>query len=151
MPRNVGTLLVTAMLFGLSAAVYDTALPVYLDRVGMSPRSMGWIYFVPALLAVVAPIIIGVWSDRIGRKVIFAFVLVAQGIATLLTPLFSGKWMQLAVKCLRDPCFQSREALHSVMLQDAAPRRFLTYFGKTRGAEFLMQFVGLFNSFSEPL
>jgi len=143
MRDNLRTLLVVSALFGLSAAIYETALPLYLDRAGISLVGMGWIYFLPALLAVCVPIVVGIGSDRAGRKGFYALALVAQGIGTLLTPLFATATAQLVVKAVREPWFRVRETLHSLLVQRDAPGDFLRVFGRTRGLEYFAQFLGL--------
>jgi len=132
-----------SIVVGLSGGVYETALPLFLESAGISLKNIGMIYALPALLGIVLSLSAGSWSDRVGRKLVFVINLFAQGVATLATPLGVGRVYQIAVKCVRDPCFRLHELLVSVLVHDQSRSRFLRFFGRLRGAEFTFSFIGL--------
>lgn len=131
-----------SVLIGLAMAVYENALPFYLRDEEFSGLGMGLTYAVPALAVFVLRQMAGRWSDLVGRKLVYLIALVANGLMTLLTPLAGGVAAQTALKSVREPALQIRNMIHSVLLYEGMPKRFIDLFGKTRGAEFLFQGIG---------
>jgi len=140
---NLVTLFTVSIFLGVGVAIYQVALPLYLKSVGFSWMDMGWVYGLGAIVTFAIRVGMGAWSDRVGRKLVYVLSLVATGVATMLTPLFANLYVQAALRSVVDPMIRVRMAMHSVLLYEDSPKRFLNVFSKTRGVEFLFHFLGL--------
>ncbi len=137
------TLFAVSIFLGMGVAIYEVALPLYLKGIGFSWMEMGWVYGAGALITFVIRVGMGAWSDRVGRKPAYVWSLLIGGLSTLLTPLSSLVFVQAALRSVAEPMTRVREAMHSVLLYEDSPTRFLNIFSKTRGVEFLFHFLGL--------
>lgn len=130
-------------MLGLGIAIYENTLPLYLKQIGMSTAAMGWIFAAAALCTYLFRVGGGAWSDRAGTKIVYGLMLIAQGVASVFTPLTNSTFAQGVLKCIRDPAVRTRETIHSILLYEESGHKFLRLFGQSRGIEFIFQFVGL--------
>ena len=144
--RNLATLFAVSALIGVGASIYEVALPLYFNRLGMSWANMGWIYGAAAAITFVIRVGLGMWSDRAGRKVVYVLTLFSSGLATLATPMIHAMVPQALLRSVADPSIKAREEMHSVLLYEDSPKRFRRVFGQTRGVEYVFHVVGLLAS-----
>lgn len=142
MKRNYYVLLVISIFFGLAFGIYELALPLYLKSRGFSPVKGSLIFAVSACCAIVVRLVLGRASDVSGRKRFYVLSLLGCGLSSILTPFFGQLAIQCVLKSLRESSVEVRKTIHSVLLYESLPHRFLDFIGKTQGAEFLCQAFG---------
>jgi MFS family permease len=141
--HNFKVLIAVSAVLGLGIAIYENVLPLYLTQINISLQSIGWIFAAAALCTYLFRVGAGAWSDRAGPKVAYGLMLMAQGVASLFTPLTHSVIGQGILKCLREPAVRTRETIHSILLYEESDHKFLHVFGRSRGVEFVFQFLGL--------
>jgi len=141
--RNITVLFVVSMAFGLGHAVYENALPLYLDGIGVSTTRMGWIYAAAILFSVLVRVSFGAWSDIVGRRIVYAVSMLGTGLMSLFSSLASNAWLQGAFRSVIEPSVQIRETMHSTLVYEESKDRFVDLYGKTRSGEFLFRCLGL--------
>lgn len=141
--HNFKVLIAVSAVMGLAIAIYENVLPLYLTQIHISLQRIGWIFAAAALCTYLFRVGAGAWSDRAGPKVAYGLMLIAQGVASLFTPLTHSVIGQGILKCLREPAMRTRETIHSILLYEESDHKFLHIFGRSRGVEFVFQFLGL--------
>jgi MFS family permease len=140
--RNVKTVLLASILFGMSTGIYEFVLPFYLKDRGISYENMGIIFAVAAAGMLGLRIIMGGLADRWGRKPFYGLSLGGTAFAMWLTALSGFLFGQSVLKTLREAMMLTRETVHPVILYEESRGKFMSYLGKTRGFEFLFQAAG---------
>lgn len=144
MTANLRTVLLTAVLFGLSTGAYEFGLPLLLKARHVDLTVMGLIFAAAALVMVAARIYLGGLADRWGRKRLYGLALGVCGAAMCATPAFPGLFLQGVLKTVRETAALTRETLHPIILYEAGREVFLDRIGKFRGIEYLLQAGGTF-------
>jgi len=142
MKKNFLLLLITALIFGISTGIYEYVVPLYLNAIGISFKSIGEIFAIAGVIIIIARIYIGNVSDRLGRKGLYTAAFVICSLSTIGIPFFFSIISQTVLKTIRDFGALTRETLFPVILYEEADEGFLGRIGKMRGYEFLMQAVG---------
>jgi len=142
MSRNVWVVLWVSALFGLALGIYDLVFPYYLDYIGISFASMGYIFSVAALAMFLLRVYTGGLSDRFGRKPFYSLSLLAGALSGFLTPLVRATGSLLILKSLRESSFMVKDTMHTVALYESARHRFTDFIARTNGAEFLSMGIG---------
>ncbi len=141
--HNFKILIAVSATLGLAIAIYENVLPLYLTQINLSLPVIGWIFAAAALCTYLFRVGAGAWSDRAGPKVVYGLMLVAQGVASLFTPLTHSIIGQGILKCIREPAVRTRETIHAILLYEESDHKFLHLFGRSRGVEYVFQFLGL--------
>ena len=142
MKKNFYVLLAISVLFGLSFGIYELSLPLYLKSRGFTPVQGSLVFAVPALCALLMRLVSGRISDLWGRRILYSISLLFCSVTTFMTPFFRTLLVQLTLKSVRDASMEVKKTIHSVMLYESVPRRFLDFIGKTLGAETFCQAIG---------
>jgi len=140
--RNLVVLLSVCVIFGLAVGVYDVLLPYYLDFLGMSMQTMGLIFSVAALVIALTSIYIASLSDIWGRKSFYSAGVLIGALAASLTPLAKASPLLVVAKTLREAATRFRDSLQGVLIYEFASKRFMDFFSKTRGLEYLSEGSG---------
>jgi DHA1 family multidrug resistance protein-like MFS transporter len=144
MGRNVKTLLLVSILFGIAAGIYEFILPYYLEGQGLSFRSMGYVFAVSTAAMFVIRIGLGNVADRWGSKRLYLISVFSCAVACFATPFTASLGLLILLKALRDVGVLARDTAHPILLYSEGRGRFVDFIGKTRGMEFLFQAVGTF-------
>jgi len=143
-PQRTGlaTLLFVSISFGLAFGTYEVFLPLFWRAQGMQLKTMGYIFAIAAVGVFVLRVYAGRLSDAFGRKPFYTLSLCVAGLAQLVTPLLPNVLLQAVLKTSREASAMVREAMHSVLLYESRPGKFMGALGVTRGAEFTCQGLG---------
>lgn len=142
MNANLRLVLGIALLFGISTGAYEFALPLLLDKQGISYSKMGLIFALAGVGMVLARVYMGGLADRCGRKGLYGWAIGVCGLAVILTPMSVVLVWQILLKTLRETAALTRETLHPIILYEESNAGFLNRISKFRGVELLFQAGG---------
>ena len=144
-PRaGLATLLFVSVSFGLAFGIYEVFLPLFWSAKGMPLKTMGYIFATSAVGVFVLRVYVGRLSDNFGRKPFYTLSLCVAGLAQLFTPLLPNVLVQTVLKTSREASAMVRDTMHSVLLYESMPAKFMGALGITRGAEFTCHGLGSF-------
>ena len=140
--RNIAVLILVSSIFGLSVGVYDVLLPYYLDFLGLSMQTMGLIFSLAALIIALSSIYMASLSDVWGRKAFYSAGVLIGAAAASFTPLARTPSLLVVAKTMREAATRFRDSLQGVLIYEFASKRFMDFFSKTRGLEYLSEGSG---------
>jgi len=139
---NFASLIIVAVLFGLSIGIYDLLFPYYLDDLGVSFTSMGILFSVAALVIAFASVYIASASDVRGRKDYYSLGILLGSLSSFIAPLFTALPILVVSKTFREAAVNFRASLHGVLIYEFARGKFADFWAKSRGIEYLSEGSG---------
>jgi len=134
--RNILALIIANGLFGVAFGVYELALPLYLDDVGVRLETIGLVLAAGAAANFLVVVYGGRLADLLGRKGIYGGNLLVVAAATAVTPLFRNVVVLTGLKTLWHVSVSLGRTLRGVLLYESVPtERFTKRFGQLAGLE----------------
>ena len=139
---NFASLIIVAVLFGLSVGIYDLLFPYYLDDLGISFTNMGILFSASALIIALASVYIASASDVRGRKNYYSLGILLGSLSSFIAPLFTALPPLVISKTFREAAVNFRASLHGVLIYEFARGKFADFWAKSRGIEYLSEGSG---------
>lgn len=142
MNKNVKVLLAVSVLFGLALGIYEFIFPLFLNDRHISFQNMGIIFSLSSIAMFFIRIHAGQLADVHGRKKFYSLALFGSAIVNILTPFTVRVSFQTILKSLREACANVQDSVNSVALFENTKAKFMNFFGKTLGSQWIFQGLG---------
>ncbi len=143
MNRNLWTMVATSALFALAFAVYELALPLFLDDHDLELETIGWVMAAGAAANFLIIIYGGRLADLLGRRGVFSAAHVACALTSFVTPLAPHAVAQTLLKSLQGAGASIRGIVRSVLVYETVGlERFSRVFPRLVGLEVCFQTFG---------